>query len=97
MARLRKSGKLTFLRAHDGGFGFGPDSDHIDGDVIGRISAEPDHAFGLEMRNDNKLPAHEAMFALLRDGFNQDWDTTVEYDLDDNRKNGDLFRIELRK
>ena len=96
MARLRRSGKLTFLRAHED-FGFGPEQDFIDVEVVAKITAEPDHAFGFEMRDDDRLPAHEAMFALLRDGFNHDWDTTVEYDLEDGRGNGTLIRVELRK
>lgn len=96
MARLRRSGTLTFLRAHERGTGFGPDDDFIDVEVVGKISSEPDHAFGLELRDNAELSAHEAMFALLRDGFAEDLDVTVEYDLEEDRQNGLLVRVELR-
>ena len=97
MPRLRRSGSLTFLRAHELGTGFGPDDDHIDVEVVAKIDAEPDHAFGLALRNDEPRPSREGMLGLLRDGFNQDWNTTVEYDLQEGRHNGILIRVELRK
>lgn len=97
MARLRRSGQLTLLRAHELETGFGPDSDFIDVEVVGKISAEPNHFFGFQMRDDKRLPAHEAMLAFLRDGFENNWEVTVEYDLDDGNKNGTLIRVELRK
>ena len=97
MATLRRSGKLTFLRAHELGGGFGPDTDFIDVEAVARITAEPDHSFGFEMQDDARLPAHEAMFALLVEGFSRDWDITVDYDLEDGRRNGVLIRVELRK
>lgn len=96
MALLRRTGDLTLLRAHERGSGFGPDDDFIDVEVVGKISSEPDHAFGLEMRDNDELPAHEAMFALLRDGLRDDLDVTVEYDIDEDRQNGLLLRVELR-
>jgi hypothetical protein len=97
MPRLRRSGNLTFLRAHELGTGFGPDDDFIDVELVSRIDAEPNHAFGLQLRNGDERPSHEGMAALLRDSFNQAWETTVEYDLDEGRQNGILIRVELRK
>jgi hypothetical protein len=95
--RLRRSGNLFFLRAHELGTGFGPDDDHIDVELVARIDAEPEHSFGAELRDNDARPSHEGMLALLRDGFNHGWETTVEYDLDEGRRNGILIRVELRK
>lgn len=100
MARLRRSGSLTLLRAHERGTGFGSENDHIDVEAVGQISAEPRHFFGLRLRTDNTLPSREAMFALLRDGLvhHDQLRTTVEYDIDtdNDRRNGILIRVELR-
>lgn len=97
MAHFRKSGNLTFLRANEFEDNFGGQGDSIEAEVVAKISSAPNDAFGLKMRNDEKLPANEAMFALLRDSFNHDWATTVEYETDDRPHNGYLFRVELRK
>ena len=99
MARLRYSGDITRLRAHERGTGFGPRDDHIDVEAVGQISSEPRHFFGLRLRTDDTLPSREVMFALLRDGLVHDQlQTTVEYDIntDDGKRNGILIRVELR-
>jgi hypothetical protein len=100
MARLRRSGNVTLLRAHERGTGFGPGNDHIDVEAVGQISSEPQHFFGLRLRTDATLPSREAMFALLRDAVvhHDDLRTTVEYDVDtdNDKRNGILIRVELR-
>lgn len=96
MARLRRSGEVTFLRVHDRG-GYGPPDDFLSEEAIGAISSEPDHRFGVFLRDDDNLPAHEGMLALLRDGLLHDVETTVEYDLEDTRKHGSAIRVELRR
>lgn len=95
MARIRTEGKLTFLRVHELKTGFGPDSDKIEGEVVGRISSRPAQAFGFTLRRDDHLPAHQGMLDLMRDAFANDWTVVVEYDVDDGRSNGQLIRIEL--
>ena len=97
MARLRRSGRITFLRVHERGTGFGPADDHIDVEAVAQISGEPRHFFGMTLRNDGRLPSHEGMLDLLRDGLtNDNPGVTVEYDIDDGRTNGILIRVELR-
>lgn len=97
MARLRRSGQLTFLRVHELGTGFGPGNDHIDVEAVAKIDAEPNHSFGLTLRNNDALPSHEGMLGLLRDGLVHELDTTVEYDIGEQRNNGILVRVELRR
>lgn len=97
MPRRRRSGTVTFLRAHELGTGFGPDEDKIDVEFVGQISGAPGDSFGETLRNDDQLPAHRAMFQLLRDGLvHDDLETTVEYDIAEDRDNGMLVRVELR-
>lgn len=99
MALLRRSGRVTFLRAHQIHGKYGPDHDQIDVEFVGRVSGESDHTFGQTLRNDDRLPSHQAMFQLLRDGLVHDHlETTVDYhiDLDDDDTNGLLERVELR-
>ncbi|MFV2105153.1 hypothetical protein [Micromonospora sp. LOL_015] len=100
MAVLRVTGKVSFLRVHDLGGGYGPPDDHIDGELIARVSGRPAHAFGTTLRTDSRLPSHEGMLALLRDGLvhASTIDTAVEYDLDTvaGRENGRIMRVELR-
>lgn len=97
MTRLRRSGRIDLLRVHELKTRFGPDNDRIDVEVVAKVDAEPGHAFGTTLRNDDRLPSHEGMLALLRDGITHDLETTVEYDLDEGRSNGTLIRVELRR
>lgn len=97
MALLRRSGQVNFLRVHDLKTGYGPGDDQIDGEMVAKIDSEPDHAFGTTLRDDDRLPSHEGMLALLRDGITHDLETTVDYDLGEGRSNGSLMRVELRR
>lgn len=97
MPRLRRSGEVTFLRAHERGTKYGPDHDQIDVEFVGRVSGAPADTFGATLRDDGRLPSHEAMFQLLRDGIvHSNLQTTVEYDIGEERSNGTLVRVELR-
>jgi hypothetical protein len=100
MALLRRSGDVTFLRAHRLGGRFGPPQDQIDVEFVAKVSGARDHSFGNTLRNDDALPSHQAMFELLRDGLihSDDLETTVDYDvdIDNGQSNGILWRVELR-
>lgn len=90
----RAEGRLTFLRAHDTG-GFGPDSDHLDAEVIFKLDTQPDRAFGFQLRDDASRPAHEGMLMLLRDALAHDFDVATDYRQVLNKANSFAFRIEL--
>jgi hypothetical protein len=97
MPRLQSSGKLTFLRVHDVGTKFGPPSDQINVEAVIKLNTEPDRAMGFQLRNDGNRPARQGMLDLLRDAFNNNWTVTVDYDIDDGKKNGVAMRVALRK
>jgi hypothetical protein len=103
MVHLRRSGNVNYLRVHNRG-GYGPGDDHLTEEVIGGLDSAGSHRFGISLRDDDDLPANQAMFQLLRDGLGHDVETTVEYEIDrstpredgSDRTNGTAFRVELR-
>lgn len=96
-ARLKTTGKLTLLRVHDVGTGYGPDNDHIDVEVVVHISSQPGKAFGFQLRDDNDRVARQGMLDLLRDAFNHNWTTTLVYDIPENKNNGVILRTWITK
>lgn len=96
MADLKNSqGKLTFLRAHDVGTGWGPPSDQLDVEVVFMLDSVPQGAFGFQLRADANEPVREAMVGLLRDAFVNNLKVSVDYFIDPGKHNGRAFRIAL--
>jgi hypothetical protein len=92
---LEKTGKIIFLRAHDLGTGYGPPNDQLDVEAVFILNAIGDGAYGFQLRNDDKLPARQAMFSLLRDAFVNNLPVTADYLIDPGKKNGIAIRIAL--
>lgn len=97
MALLESSGKLTFLRVHDVGTGFGPPSDFIDVEAVIKLDSEPTRAFGFQLRNDGNRPARAGMLDVLRDAFDRDWTVTIDFNLGAGKSNGVIIRTALAK
>ena len=70
MTLLGDSGKLSLLRVHDVGTGYGPATDFIDVEAIIWLDTKPGMAFGFQLRNDDNRPARQGMSAcnLLGEG-----------------------------
>jgi hypothetical protein len=96
-ALLQSSGKVTFLRVHDVGTAFGPPADQLDVEVIVQLNTRPGQSFGFQLRNDANSLARQGMLNLLRDAFNQNWTVTIDYFIDDGKKNGRIIRTALTK
>lgn len=94
---LEKTGKLVFLRAHDLGTGYGPPNDELDVEAVFILNAIGDGAYGFQLRNDDKLPARQAMFSLLRDAFVNNLPVTADYLIDSGKKNGIAIRVALTR
>ncbi len=92
---LQTTGRITLLRAHDVGTGWGPTSDSIDGEVVIKLDSRPDQAYGFQLRNDDKLLARQGMLDLLRRAFNDDLIVTVNYLIESGKNNGILLRAWL--
>jgi len=97
MALLESSGKLTFLRVHDVGTGWGPANDFIDVEVVIRLNAEPNKAFGFQLRNDGNRPARAGMLDILRDALNHNWTVGIDYDINPGKSNGIIIRVWLTR
>ena len=96
MADLKNSqGKLTFLRAHDVGSGWGPPTDSLDVEVVFMLDSVSQGAFGFQLRNDANEPVREAMVGLLRDAYVNNLKVSVDYFIDPGKHNGRAFRIAL--
>lgn len=95
--RLQSTGKITFLRVHDVGTGFGPPSDHINVEVVIQLDSQPGQSFGFRLRTDANRAARQGMLDLLRDAFTSNWNVTIDYDIDPPKKNGVIMRVALRK
>ena len=74
------AGLVEFLRVHELGSGWGGGgSNPIDAEVIFKLDTEPRKAFGIPLRSGDTLPAHEAMYSLVRDAFVGDLRLHIEF------------------
>jgi hypothetical protein len=89
---LAVSGRITFLRAHDVGTGFGPPVDHLDAEVIVKVDSDPQRAFGFQLRTDGNEEERRGMLDLLRDAFRRDLPVRLEY-VKTGLRHGRLFRV----
>jgi hypothetical protein len=93
------SGKLSFLRVHRLGSGFGPASDFIDVEVVIGIEGAAG-AFGFTLRDDDSRFAHQGMLDLLRDAHRSTSAVEVEYTVSPvefGAVNGKILRVTRRK
>ena len=96
---IASQGKVKELRVIELGTKHGPPTDQIDVEVVAELDSVPDRGMGFQLRNDEKRPAHEAMFDLLRSAYENGSLTRIEYsiDLDAGKKNGIILRVILLK
>jgi hypothetical protein len=96
-AQVNARGKLTMLRVHDVGTGFGPPTDFIDVEVVIALDSQPGKFFGFQLRNDAKLPARQGMLDLLRDAFERDLIVNIDFFQRPGKTTNILFRTWLTK
>jgi hypothetical protein len=94
---LERSGKITFLRAHDVGTAYGPPSDQLDVEAVFILDSAPDSAYGFQLRDDSNRPAREAMFSLLREALVHDLNVIADFLVEPGHKNGIAIRIALTR
>jgi hypothetical protein len=97
MALLGAQGKITFLRVHDVGTGWGPPNDALDVEVIAMLDSQPGKAFGFQLRSDGNQIARQGMLNLLRDAFEHGWKTALDFEIPDGKMNGRIIRVALLK
>jgi len=72
-------GRVTLLRVHDLGTGYGPPDDQLDAEVIVWLDSEPQKAFGFQLRDGGGRQAAEGKLAVLRDAFNRDVPVQLDF------------------
>jgi hypothetical protein len=92
---LEKTGKIVFLRAHDLGTAYGPPSDQLDVEAVFILNSLGEGAYGFQLRNDDYLPARQAMFSLLREAFANNFTVIADYFIEAGRINGTAIRVAL--
>src|SRR5262245_4142076 len=91
------AGKVTMLRVHEVGTGYGPATDSIDVEVVFQLETNPQLSIGFRLRNDASGPVHEGMLDLLRDAFTFGWTVHVEYEIGAGKRNGTVLRVWLTR
>ncbi len=91
---LGAAGKITLLRVHDLGTGFGPATDFIDTEVVIALDSLPGRFFGFQLRADSQRDARAHMFQLLREAFRQDRRVQIDY-VRTGVRNGRMLRVVL--
>jgi hypothetical protein len=94
---LENKGRITFLRVHDVGTGFGPPTDFLDVEVVVQIDSQPGKSFGFQLRNDNNRPARQGMLDLLRDAFANNFPVLIDYNVTPPKVNGVIIRVAVVK
>jgi hypothetical protein len=85
-------GRITFLRVHDLGTGFGPPSDFLDVEVVVALDTLPGRAFGFQLRGDGEEFVAHGMLDLLRDAFSRNSRVSIDYTRTGLR-NGLILRV----
>jgi hypothetical protein len=89
---LAADGRITLLRVHDVGTGFGPPTDSIDVEVVIALDSMPGKAFGFQMRNDAAGKARRDMFDVLRQAFKTNRPVRIDY-VRTGLRNGRIIRV----
>ena len=92
---LEKTGKIVFLRAHDLGTGYGPPNDFLDVEAVFILNSFGEGGYGFQLRNDDNLPARQAMFSLLSEAYAHNFTVIADYLIEPGRINGTAIRVAL--
>jgi hypothetical protein len=92
---LNAQGKLTLLRVHDLGTGFGPPTDFIDVEAVVQLDSQPGKSFGFQLRNDRNRPARQGMLDLMRDAFTNKLKVSIDFLIVQGKSNGVIIRSSL--
>ena len=85
-------GRVTFLRVHDPGTGFGPPTDFLDVEVVINLDSLPGRGFGFQLRADGKESTAHGMLDLLRDAYNRNSRVSIDY-IRTGLRNGRILRV----
>jgi hypothetical protein len=72
-------GRVTLLRVHEVGSGYGPPDDQLDAEVIVWLDSQPEKAFGFQLRMDEARASAQGKLDLLRDAFDRSARVRLEF------------------
>jgi hypothetical protein len=90
------AGKITLLRVHDLGTGYGPPADFLDSEVIVRLDTAPDIALGFQLRNGAFLPERKQMLSVLQQALKNAKKIAICY-VEKGPKTGDILRVQMEQ
>jgi hypothetical protein len=85
-------GRVTFLRVHDLGTGFGPPSDFLDVEVVIALDTLPGRFFGFQLRADGGEFVAHGRLDILRDAYERNSPVTIDY-IRTGLRNGRILRV----
>ncbi len=89
---LAAEGRVTSIRVHEVGTGYGPPGDVIDGEVVILLDTWPGRAFGFTLRENADKNAHRGMLNTLRTALRNDSRVRVDY-IRTGVHNGRIIRV----
>jgi len=89
---LETVGRITFLRAHELGSGYGSPPNFLDCEVIVLLAEEPYRAFGVKLRADPDEPTRREMVDLLRSAFIAERPVRLDY-VKTGPRVGEIIRV----
>jgi len=72
-------GKITSIRLHDVGTGYGPPNDRLDADVIVLVDNLPNMVLGFQLRKGQQAAQQRALLKTLRYAFQKDLSVRIVY------------------
>ena len=91
---LNAQGRITMLRAHDVGSGYGPPNDFLDVETVLWLDSMPGNSFGFQLRTDANMAARRGMFSLLRKAFTANRRISIDY-VRTGLRSGRIIRVML--
>ncbi len=76
---LGAQGRISMIRAHDVGSGYGPPSDRLDVEAVVWLDSSPGSSFGLQLRTSPDKRARHGIFRLLREAFRANRQVHIDY------------------
>jgi hypothetical protein len=89
---LAVEGKITLLRVHDVGTGYGPPGDALDAEMIVVLDSKPQDYFGAQLRVGAQAEARMGMLEVLRKAFKNNTPVRIEYERT-GIHSGRMFRV----
>jgi bacillolysin len=90
------AGKITLLRVHDLGTGYGPITDFLDSEVIVRLDTAPDTALGFQLRHGAFLAERKQMLSVLQQALENTKKIAICY-VEKGPKTGNILRVYIEQ